>query len=165
MNIASRLKKLTATALVAALVFVATFLIRVPIPVASGGYVNLGDTIIYLGALILGGLPAAAAAAIGSALSDLIAGYAVYAVATFIIKGLMGFVCGVIVRRVGFARFTVAALVSGLVMVIGYFVFEALFFNINQAMVSAPFNLLQLVCGIVVALALYPAALRINSGK
>jgi uncharacterized membrane protein len=140
-------------------------LIRIPIPVASGGYVNLGDTVIYLGALILGGWPGAAAAAVGSALSDLIAGYVVYAPATFIIKGLMGLVCGLLARRAGFARFTVAALMSGAVMVAGYFLFEALFFNLNQAIVSVPFNLMQWIGGVIAALALYPAARRVRLDK
>jgi uncharacterized membrane protein len=162
MNTDSRLKKLTASALVAALVFVVTFLVRIPIPIASGGYVNLGDTVIYLGALLLGGWPAAAAAAIGSALSDLIAGYAIYAPVTFVIKGLMGFACGIMARRAGFIRFAAAAAASGAIMVCGYFIFEALFFNLNQAIVSAPFNLMQLVGGVAVALALYPAAKRIK---
>ncbi|MDR2610094.1 MAG: ECF transporter S component [Clostridiales Family XIII bacterium] len=165
MNRNTRLRKLTAAALVAALVFIVTFLIRIPIPVASGGYVNLGDTVIYLGALILGGWPGAAAAAVGSALSDLIAGYVVYAPATFIIKGLMGLVCGLLARRAGFARFTVAALMSGAVMVAGYFLFEALFFNLNQAIVSVPFNLMQWIGGVIAALALYPAARRVRLDK
>jgi uncharacterized membrane protein len=162
MNIDTRLKKLTMAALIAALVFVVTYLVRIPIPVVSGGYVNLGDTVIYLGSFLLGGLPGAAAAAVGSALADLLAGYAIYAPATFIIKGLMGLACGIIAKRGGFGRFTVAAFTAGIIMVAGYFTFEALLFNMHQAIVSVPFNDIQLVGGVCVALALYPAANRIT---
>ncbi|MDR1068238.1 MAG: ECF transporter S component [Clostridiales Family XIII bacterium] len=157
-----KVQKLTSAALVAAFIFVVTYIVKIPMPISSGGYINLGDTIIYLGGLLLGGWRGAAAAAVGSALSDVLLGYFIYAPATFVIKGLMGLVCGLITRREGFAPFAVASSLAGVIMLAGYFLFETLFFNINQASASAFFNVAQLIAGVGVALALYPAAARID---
>ena len=54
-------KKLTMAGVMAALVFVMTYVPKVPVPV-TGGYVHLGDGAIFLSVLLLGplGIPAAA---------------------------------------------------------------------------------------------------------
>lgn len=87
-------KQLVMTAVFAALTFVATFIIRIPIPVTEG-YVNLGDCIVLMSGFLLGPVYGAFAAGIGSAIADLI-GYALYAPATFIIKALTALVSGLI---------------------------------------------------------------------
>lgn len=80
-------QKLTLCGVMAALVFVMTYFPKIPVPV-TGGYVHLGDGAIFLSVLLLGplGIPAAA---VGSMLSDLIGGYMVYVLPTFLIKGLV----------------------------------------------------------------------------
>jgi len=157
-----RVKKLTSTALFAAVIFVVTYLIRIPIPVASGGYINIGDAPVYVAAALLGGPAGMAAAAIGAALSDLSAGYVVYILPTAIIKGLMGLICGKLMEREGFARFFFAAAAGGAIMTGGYAAFETLLFNLNQALVAVPFNIIQWVCGVAVAAAFYPVIPRIR---
>ena len=74
--------------LFAALVFVATMIIK--IPTLTGGYMNIGDGMVLLCGFILGPIWGALAAGIGSMLADLV-GYPIYAVATFLIKALMAF--------------------------------------------------------------------------
>lgn len=83
-------QKLTLCGVMAALVFVMTYFPKIPVPV-TGGYVHLGDGAIFLSVLLLGplGIPAAA---VGSMLSDLIGGYMVYVLPTFLIKGLVALV-------------------------------------------------------------------------
>ena len=83
-------KKLTTAGVMAALVFVMTYVPKVPVPV-TGGYVHLGDGAIFLAALLLGplGIPAAA---VGSGLSDLLGGYMVYVLPTMAIKGLVALI-------------------------------------------------------------------------
>lgn len=67
----SKLRLLTLTALFSAAITVTTaYLLHIPIP--TGGYIHLGDTLIYLGACLLPGPWAAAAAAIGAGLADLL---------------------------------------------------------------------------------------------
>jgi len=140
----------------AAVIFVVTFLIRIPL-FASSGYLNVGDVPIYLASWLLGGPFGAAASAIGSALSDLI-GFPAYAVPTAIIKGLMGLVCGLMTAKVrSRGRFIVASAVAGAVMVFGYALFEALFFNFNQALAGIAQNSIQWVACVLIAAVCFPA--------
>ena len=162
MNRSPEVKRLTTTALMAAVVFVVTYMIRIPMPIASGGYVNVGDAPVYIAAALLGGPGGLAAAAIGSALADLAAGYVFYMFPTAVIKGAMGLVCGYMMRSAGFGRFLASAVIGGAIMVGGYAAFETALFNLNQAMVSVPFNLIQWVCGVAVAAAFYPAVPRVK---
>ena len=155
-------KKLTATALAAALICVVTITVRLPIPALSGGYINLGDAALYLLAAVLGGLPVALAAAVGSALTDLLVGAAIYAPATFIIKFLMGLIAGGLAWRRKFPRFALAAVLGGVVMVAGYFLYEALVFGRAYALASAPFNLIQAGVCAALACALFPAIRKID---
>ena len=157
-----RVRKLTTTALMAAVVFVVTFVIKVPMPIASGGYVNIGDAAVYIAASALGGPMGMVAAAAGSALADLSAGYAIYILPTAVVKGLMGLVCGKLMEEAGFVRFLIASAVGGAIMVGGYAAFEAAMFNVNHALAGAPFNMIQWVCGVAVASAFYPIVPRIK---
>ncbi|MDR0851486.1 MAG: ECF transporter S component [Clostridiales Family XIII bacterium] len=157
------IQTITTTALMAAIIFVVTYLIRIPLPFASGGYLNIGDAPIYLGAYLLGGPFGALAAALGSALSDLTAGYVFYVLPTAIIKGAMGLVAGMILaHNKSLPWFVLAAVIGGAIMTFGYAVFEATFFNINQALAAIPFNAIQWVGGVVVATVLYPAVKAIS---
>ena len=155
-------KKLTTTAMMAAVIFVVTFMVRIPMPVAAGGYINIGDAPIYIAASLLGGPGGMVAAAVGAALADLSASYVAYALPTAVVKGLMGFVCGTLMERDGFARFLAASVIGGAIMVGGYAVFDIVLFNQNQAIAGLPFNVAQWVCGVVVAAAFYPAVPRIR---
>ena len=83
-------KRISFTALFAALCCVATVLITIPLP--ASGYFNTGDVFVLLSAWCLGPIYGVAAAAIGSALGDLFLGYALYAPVTFFVKGLTAFV-------------------------------------------------------------------------
>ena len=81
-----RVRKLALGGLFSALVLLATWQLKVPLPV---GYIHLGDGVIFLSAMLLGNY-AALIAGVGSALSDLLAGWPQYIAATFVIKALMG---------------------------------------------------------------------------
>jgi len=157
-----KVKMLTMTALMAAVIFVVTYLVRVPMPIASGGYINIGDTAVYVAASLLGGPAGMISAAVGSSLADLTAGYVVYILPTAVVKGLMGYVCGKLMERGGFARFLTASIIGGAIMVGGYAAFETVLFNVNQALAGLPFNGVQWVCGVAVAIAFYPAVPRIK---
>ena len=90
-------KTLVWAALFTALTTVATMVIQVPSP--TGGYLNAGDAIVLLSAFLLGPIWGAVAAGVGSALADILAGYAIYAPATLIIKALMALTAGALLRR------------------------------------------------------------------
>ncbi len=116
-------------ALSTALVLAATIMINVYVP-ATRGYFNLGETMIYLVALLFDPLTAAFAGGVGSALADVVLGYTIYAPATLVIKAAEGALASTLVRRLrggqrglfALSMGTVAAYFS-VVLVIGYTIF------------------------------------------
>lgn len=76
-----------------AMVCVATMLIRIPTMV---GYTNLGDGFILLSAFLFGPSTAPSPGGIGSMLADIISGYAFYAPATLVIKGLIAVIAALL---------------------------------------------------------------------
>ncbi len=80
------------SAIMTALVFGAT-MVAMEIP-ATGGYFNLGETMVYTSAIIGGPLVGAIAGGIGSSLADIYSGYGNYAPGTLLIKGIEGFIVG-----------------------------------------------------------------------
>lgn len=149
----NRIFKLVMAAMFASLVCVATMVIKVPTP--TNGYVNLGDCIVLLSGWLLGPVYGALAAAIGSCLADLFAGYPTYAVATFVIKGLVALLAYVIYRRKNVILAIVSAILAELFMVLGYFLFEWFFMGYGiGAAVGIPGNLVQGAVGAALALIL-----------
>jgi uncharacterized membrane protein len=161
-----KINVITKSAAGAAFVFAATFLIRVPVPLSAGGYVNFGDTVIYMCAFAFGALPAAASAAIGSVIADLVVGANVYAPATLLIKGIMGLVCGLIMsRHRSLAVFAIASAVGGLIMSVSYMLYELAVFNWEYALFGIPYNIIQWVGGTIAAIALYPFLKRYTAAN
>ncbi len=89
----SKARLVSSAAVSTALVFVATSSISIYIP-ATRGYFNLGDSMIFLTALLFGPIVGCVAGGLGSMLSDLTLGYVVYAPATLFVKGVEGFITG-----------------------------------------------------------------------
>ena len=94
MKVKNKTKEMTMSAMIAALVCVATMLIKIPSPLK--GYLNLGDCVVLLAGWMLSPGYAFFAAGLGSAMADIFSGYVMYAPATFLIKGIMALVvyCG-----------------------------------------------------------------------
>ena len=148
-NNVTKLRKVAICGLMAAFVFVAT---QIRIPTAIG-YINLGDGVILISSFILGPI-AFFPAAIGSALSDLIAGYAQYIIPTFLIKGLMGYVAGVSLRKVKVTvvKKVIIGIIAEIIMIAGYFIFEALpfMYGWQAAAGSLFFNMIQGIAAVVI---------------
>ena len=125
--------KMVFTALFAAIICVITMMVRLP-SLGPSGYVNIGDSFVLLAAWLIGGPYGAIAAGLGSGLADLLAGYAAYVPGTAIIKFAMAIVAWVI-YKVGkgktdkrkFVAYIASAIVAEVIMVAGYFVYEAIF--------------------------------------
>jgi uncharacterized membrane protein len=146
-----------------AIVFLITYLpfLHIPSPIAQG-YFNVGDAAIMITAIILGRKSGFVVGAIGSALADLALGSFIFAPITFIVKGLEGYVTGLIAEKcskIPYNARKIISLAAGiLVMVIGYFVFEltivrlidrSLAFTIIAA--ELPGNLIQGIVSAVMA--------------
>lgn len=115
-----------------------TMAIRIPV-IATTGYFNIGGIFVILAGLLLGPLAGTLVGAIGPAIADAV-GYPVFIPATFIIYGLVGFAVGIIARgsdNASFARKAVAASTGGVVMILGYFIFEAFIYPILGTFIRA----------------------------
>lgn len=156
-----KVRKLVLSALMAALVYVATSIIQIPSPV--NGYVNLGDCFVLLSGWLLGPWWGAAAGGIGSMLADLLLGYGHYAPGTLVIKGAMALVAALVFKA--FRKNTAGALIGGVaaevVMVAGYFGYAALLLGKGiGAAASVPGNLVQGAVGLVAGFLLLQVARR-----
>lgn len=76
----------------------ATMLLTVSIP-ATKGYFNIGETMVYTSALLFGPVIGAFTGGVGSMLADLFLGYAIYAPATLVVKGVEGFLVGFLASK------------------------------------------------------------------
>lgn len=147
-------KQMISAALFAALTLVLTYFVKIPLPT---GYANLGDCAVLLAGWLLGPVFGFLAAAIGSMLADIFSGYAMYAAATFIIKGLMALIAyGLYQKLKKHTSRALALIISGaaaeLLMVFGYFVFEDVLFDAGMALLNILFNAIQGAVGLFVAL-------------
>ncbi len=164
-------RTITINGLMIALVFLATRFTAIPGPLPPG-YINLGDAVIMAAAVLMGPVTALIAGAIGSMFADLAYGALIYMPVTFIVKGLEGYIVGIIARKssqlkeggqlVGesglsaksgtavFGRNAVAVVAGAVIMILGYFLTEAFVlglidktFGITYAAANLPLNLVQ----------------------
>lgn len=132
------LLKLCVAGMFAALICVATMMIRIPMPIC--GYVNFGDCFVILVAWILGPVYGSAAGGIGSAFADLFSGYAQYVPGTFMIKGLVAAAAALIVHavllkspRLRLAGYAAGGIAGELIMIGGYYLYESTVLGIGFA--------------------------------
>lgn len=148
----SKTRKLTLTALCAALIAVFTAFVKVPTGI-NEGYVHLGDTFIYLSACLLPMPYAVVSAAIGGALADILAGAAVWAPFTAIIKALNVIPFALIYtlkatkspQKIVNKGTVCMPVVSGVITVFGYLLAESFLYNFPSALTSVPFSIIQAV--------------------
>ena len=162
----NKTRKLVLAALLTALVTVATIAFQVPVP-ATKGYINLGDTVIFLAALLLGPRYGAIAGGVGSALADLLSPYAAWAPFTLVIKGLEGFIVGYVLYRLASAKGSVVSRIAamalgGLWMAAGYFTVEIFLYGLPAALVELPGNLFQALGSAALALPVAEVLVRVK---
>ena len=87
MSKTANIKMICLTGMFMALICIATLFFKVPIPL---GYAHLGNVFIFLAGAFLANPYALIAAGVGSALADLLGGYAEWILPTLIIKCIMG---------------------------------------------------------------------------
>lgn len=146
-----QVRRLATGGILAALILLLTYLIKLPVP-ATGGYVHPGDGAIFLAALLLGPY-AALIGGVGSALADLLGGYFIYIPATFAIKAAMGGIAGVLARQGKPLRNALAFALAECVMVAGYFIFEGFLYGWPAALAAVGPNAVQGVAGILLGMA------------
>jgi len=147
------------TAMLIALVFVATFFLNIRLPIAAnGGLVHLGTAMLFIASILFGPKKGAMAGAIGMGLFDLVSGWTLWAPFTFVVRGLQGYIVGKIAWSNGRNGTSVAfnllgTILSIPVMLAGYYVCEGVLYGSWIApLASIPGNLTQIVVGICIAI-------------
>ncbi len=144
----------------------AVFTLAVRVPVApTRGYINLGDVAIYFTAFTFGPITAFIAGGLGTAIADLLAGYAQWAPISFFNHGVQGLAAGYIIRMAAkakrvsietghpYAPLTVVGVVlagiAGTVLMVGlYYLAGGFMVGFAAAAVEIPGNLIQNAAGI-----------------
>ncbi len=154
-----QLQRLAISALLTAIVCVATFVVKIPSP-ATNGYFNLGDCFVLLSGWLLGPVYGALAAGLGSALADILSGYMQYAPATFVIKALMAVAAYFIIKALN--KPLIGKILGGItaeaIMVLGYFGYEAVILGYGIAAAGSILsNVMQGFVGIIAGIAVTTA--------
>ena len=155
----TKLLRLVMTGVLMALACVATMVIQIPSP--THGYMNLGDCVVLLSGCLLGPVYGAVAGGVGSALADLLSGYAVYVPGTLVIKAVMAALAGILYRR-SQKLLPVGAVLAELVMIVGYWLYDGfLMGSLAGSAAGIPSNIIQGLFGGVCGVALVAALSRV----
>lgn len=147
--------------MLAAICVISTF---IKIPFGAGAMVHLGSAFIFTAAGIFGGVYTGLAAAIGSALYDLLMGFSPYTLWSFCIKGVAGLIAGYIAVGVypqhkpySLYRHLLAMLLAAIWTLAGYILaWWQVIGSFTVALANTPASLLTSFVGLIVAVILTP---------
>ena len=157
------------TAMLIALIFVATIFLNIKLPItANGGLVHLGTAMLFISSILFGPKKGAIAGAVGMGLFDLISGWTLWAPFTILTRGLQGYLVGKIAwskGRNGTSMIVnlLATIVAIPFMLVGYYLCEGILYgNWIIPAASIPGNIVQNVIGILVAIPVCIALKKIS---
>lgn len=156
----SKTSQIVLLGLMIAAVCIGTMVVQIPMP-ATEGFINIGDSIIFITSILFGPLAGMIAGGIGSSLADLLSGYAHWAPFTLVIKGLEGLIVGYLMRG-SFHKsiMMISTSIGAIFMVFGYYIAGAfLKSSFIISLDSMPGNLIQAVASIIIAI---PVAITIS---
>lgn len=145
-----RIKAISQAGLFAAMIAVLTAFVKIPVGINSG-YIHVGDSLIYIAGCILGPL-GMVASSVGGALADIMAGAAVWALPTAIIKifNCIPFIIATRMYKKKTGKFKVVnvytlimTVVSGFITAGGYFLAEGIMYTFPTAFTGLPFSFVQ----------------------
>ena len=147
------------TAMLVALVFIATLFVNIKLPIkANGGLVHLGTAMLFIAAILFGPKKGAIAGTAGMGLFDVVGGWLIWAPITIVARGLQGFIVGKIAWANGrkgdsFLLNIVAMVVSMPIMLAVYYIGEVILYNNWIApLASIPGDIIQNMLGLIVAI-------------
>jgi uncharacterized membrane protein len=143
------------------LIFLLTYSLQIPM---VKGYIHLGDSGIFIAALLIGPC-AAICAAIGSVAADFYGGYFSFMLPTLFIKGLMGWIAGrhLAVRGDMIQRMMLFILCEA-IMVFGYTLYTALTYGWSFALLEARMSTIQAMGNICLGMILCALGDRFSYG-
>ena len=142
-----RVKMICVNGLFIALTLLFTACVNVKLPFGYGGLIHLGNIPLLLASMLYGKKTGCIAGAIGMALFDFMSSWTIYVPCTLLTCGCMGFAAGWIVeKKKGFVWKIVAVAAALLIKLLGYYIFEAIFYhNWLEPLASVFGNTLQVV--------------------
>ncbi len=144
-----------------------TYVVRIPVA-PTRGYINFGDVAIFFTAILFGPLTAFITGGVGTALADLLAGYAQWAPFSFLAHGLQGLGIGLVIKaarkmrtnsdseqdelpqKPGVVSLLIAFVVGTLIMGGIYFLTGGIMVGFAAAAAEIPGNILQNLVGILI---------------
>lgn len=167
-------KTIAYTAVMTALVTVATMFLSIK---TGESNTNLGDTMIFLSAMLFSPITSTIAGGLGSFLADLLTWPATMWF-TLVIKGLEGLICGLICHFakkivkdnpkkvvIQYVLFFVGMIVAAAWMVFGYYIAKAFMYGTKEsALVSLPKNCVQGSVSVALATVLYAVLYPVLNG-
>ena len=127
--------EMTLTATMSALIFIATFVPKIPIPL---GYAHLGDAAIFLTVILCGRKIGILSGVIGSASADLLSGFPIWILPTMLIKAAMA----EIFFRLHDKNILLALVVASFFMTLGYTFAGGILYDSLSAGVASTLGLL-----------------------
>lgn len=127
----------------AALTALMTSVLHIPV---GNGYIHCGDAVIFLAAALLPMPYAVGAAAVGGMLADVLAGYPMYALPTFIIKGMLAAAFSAVGgTRLMEKKRVFSLILCGIISVLGYWVTAVILYGgwAAQFVGTVPANCIQ----------------------
>ena len=150
-NVSSKTRTLVSTALFAGIICITiAYFLHIPVG-GNGGFVHIGDTFIYLAAVLLPTPYAACAAAIGAGMADILTGAANWALATIIIKPILVLFFTNKSKKIINTRNVCAAIIAGIVGTVLYMVAEGIMYgSFVSAFVLSLIGLIQPIGSFIV---------------
>lgn len=143
-------RSITITALSAALIFLFTWVVRVPGPI-TGGLVHMGNVPFFVASIVYGPYVGAIAGAIGMGMFDIFSGYIAWAPITVITCLIMGYVLGYVTKRFNTKNLIIGFVLMVVIKVLGYYFGEVIMYKSFIApFASIPGNIVQILLSAVV---------------
>lgn len=143
-------RRMTFTALLAAITFVATAFIHIPLP-SNYGYFNLGDAVIMFSAVFLDPFAGCLVGIIGASFGDFYAGAAQFVPFTIVAKTLEAFIAGYLFKAFKGRWSYVSFYIGGFVMASVYAFSYIILYGWGPMLASTPFDLLQGLLSAIIA--------------
>lgn len=146
-----RTKEINLIAIMSALVFIATFIPKIPIPL---GYAHLGDAAIFLIIFVCGRKIGILSGMIGSAFADLLIGFPIWILPTILIKAVEAEIFFKLRNR----NIFFGLILASLFMTVGYTIFGAILYeSLAAGITSTPGLLIKSAVNIFVAVIIISA--------
>lgn len=149
-----KVKNLVYYSMCIALTFLLTWFFKMPYFVKEG-YLNLGDVGVLLSGMLFGPIGGMISGAVGSSLADLFSGFALYAPFTLVIKGIEGYLIGLLIKKEKDNFVFIYCLIATIFMVFGYFVSEWFLYGFGGAIANVLGNGIQAVVCTTIASIIY----------